>query len=174
MHWALLLAGGCSFVVLASALQNFFIQSSKPPRHVVFLQEATIVFGLVHCFSLLTRRPASDEWAAAGIACYVASISLFLWTLESTRRVPLPRAFVDEPAPRELITSGPYQWVRHPCYLAYMLAWVAAPVANHSLALAVTALLQGGLYAVAARREERQLGELFGDRYAEYRRRTLF
>jgi protein-S-isoprenylcysteine O-methyltransferase Ste14 len=173
MHWALLLAGGCAFVVLVSALQNFFLQSSAPARYVVFFQEMTVAIGLLHCFSLLTRAPVSDAWAAAGILCYVASVSLFLWTIESTRGVALPRAFVDE-LPRDLITSGPFKWLRHPCYVAYALAWVAGPVANHSLTLAVTAILQVVLYVIAARREERRLGAVFGERYAAYRRRTLF
>lgn len=48
------------------------------------------------------------------------------------------------------MTYGPYRWVRHPFYAAFLLA----------------------LNRTAAREERRLLGSPFGPAYAEYLRRT--
>lgn len=84
----------------------------------------------------------------------------------------LPRAFVEDPKPRTLITGGPFRFVRHPFYLAYVLAWLAAPVATWGPVITLFALIQIATFIVAARREERQLEGLFGEGYRAYKART--
>jgi protein-S-isoprenylcysteine O-methyltransferase Ste14 len=71
-----------------------------------------------------------------------------------------------------LVSSGVYQWIRHPLYASLVLAawgaffkglsWTSA-----ALAVAVTLLL-----AATARTEENENLEKFGTAYAEYARRT--
>lgn len=61
-----------------------------------------------------------------------------------------------------------YKWVRHPLYLGFFLAFWAAPemTAGHFLlALGVSAYM-----LIAIRYEERDLTDLFGDDYRNYRR----
>jgi protein-S-isoprenylcysteine O-methyltransferase Ste14 len=59
--------------------------------------------------------------------------------------------------------------IRHPFYLAYSLAWLAAPVATHGPGIFAFALFAIGVYIVAARREERLLEDRFGDGYRNYK-----
>src|SRR6185503_17382657 len=94
-------------------------------------KDISMGFGVTHFGVLLLRGSAGPNWAIAGSALYVSATLLFLSSLEAARRVPLPRTFVDDPLPRALITTGPFAVVRHPFYVAYSLAWLAAPIATH-------------------------------------------
>jgi len=71
-----------------------------------------------------------------------------------------------------LVTGGPYRYVRHPSYLGMLLAFAGwALVFRSAIGLAVMAL---GLPLLARRIEDEEalLASQFGERYAEYRRRT--
>ena len=72
----------------------------------------------------------------------------------------------------ELVSHGPYRYVRHPSYLGGMLGFVGwALVFRSAVGLAAAAL---GLLVLVQRieAEEALLASHFGDRYADYRRRT--
>jgi protein-S-isoprenylcysteine O-methyltransferase Ste14 len=133
------------------------------------MQDVGVAFAVTHFGAILLRGSVSPNWAIAGIAMYVAATLLFLSALEAARRVPMPRTFVDDPLPKALVTSGPFAVIRHPFYLAYSLAWLAAPVATHGPLVTLFALLVIGGYVVAARREERQLEDRFGEAYRTYK-----
>ncbi len=84
-------------------------------------------------------------------------------------QIRLARAGVAEPEDEPLRLDGPHRWVRHPLYLgAYLILWGAAQT-EFGLATAVW----GSLYlAIGTRFEERKLLRLYGDAYADYRRKV--
>jgi protein-S-isoprenylcysteine O-methyltransferase Ste14 len=72
----------------------------------------------------------------------------------------------------ELVTDGPYRWVRHPSYLGLILELLGwALVFRSSLGVLATVL---GLVPLVDRieTEEALLASRFGSRYEDYRRRT--
>jgi protein-S-isoprenylcysteine O-methyltransferase Ste14 len=73
----------------------------------------------------------------------------------------------------QLVTTGPYRFVRHPTYVAFPLVMVALFLlsANWLLGL-VGFFLTVTISLGRAPIEERQLLETFGDRYQEYASRT--
>lgn len=79
--------------------------------------------------------------------------------------LPLPNGRTD------LVTAGPYRWVRHPMYTAVLLGMGGVAVASGSWwsALAWSCLIV--LLAAKASWEERRLDEAFPG-YAAYRDRT--
>jgi protein-S-isoprenylcysteine O-methyltransferase Ste14 len=106
---------------------------------------------------------------AAGLCLLVAGLSFAIWArtgLGSNWGMPMTRRV--EP---ELVTIGPYRWVRHPIYSGILLG-----VVGTALALDLNALLIAAVMAVyflyAARAEERTMGEAFPASYPAYRART--
>jgi len=71
-----------------------------------------------------------------------------------------------------VLDEGAFRWVRHPLYLAGILAFLGLAVSTASLmALAVWALL-AIFYAYISSYEERFLEQRFGGAYREYKART--
>jgi protein-S-isoprenylcysteine O-methyltransferase Ste14 len=173
VEWALAGAGATTLIIFAVALQNFFVQPPTLTRRQRLFQDFSVLLGVTHGFALLLLDSASDLRAGLGIAMYVGALALFLSAIEAARRVPMTRTFVYEPRCSHIIRGGPYRLIRHPIYLSYALAWSAAPVATHSLFLAVTALFMTACYVISAREEERRmaLGSLRAE-YDEWQRRT--
>lgn len=74
---------------------------------------------------------------------------------------------------QQLVTSGVYQWIRHPLYTSLILWAIAQPVllqnyiAGFSGALAVAAI-----WLVRVPAEERMMCERFGAAYIQYMKRT--
>jgi protein-S-isoprenylcysteine O-methyltransferase Ste14 len=102
----------------------------------------------------------------AGAAIWLAGALFALWPLWQLRR-----AFSVEPQARELVTSGPYRFARHPIYAAYVLVncglWLRHPTLPFGTVLAIwfaLLLLRIGY-------EERVLEGAFPE-YAAYRARV--
>jgi protein-S-isoprenylcysteine O-methyltransferase Ste14 len=172
LDWVLVAVALSTAVIIAVALQDFFVDSRTNNPRLRALQDVGVGLAVTHFGVLMLRGSAGPNSAIAGIAMYVAATLLFLSALEAARRVPLPRTLVAEPMPKAVITSGPFALVRHPFYISYALAWLAAPVATHGPLIALTALVAIAVYAFAARREEEQLEQRFGDSYRNYKRGT--
>lgn len=171
LDWVLLAVAAATGVIIAVALQDFFVDSRSNPR-IRALQDVGIAFAVVHFGGILLLGSAGPRWAAAAIVMYVVAALLFLSALESARRLPLPRTLVDDQMPKALITTGPFAFVRHPFYIAYALAWLAAPVATHGPIITLFGVMSVVVYIIAARREERLLEAHFGDAYRAYRSGT--
>jgi methyltransferase len=105
---------------------------------------------LVSCVAevWLLRRPWRPEIAAVALAVLVVALVLRWWVLSTlgdrwtTRVMVLP----DE----QLITEGPYRWLRHPNYLAVVLEIVAIPML-HSAWLTAVVFSIGNLLVLRAR-----------------------
>jgi protein-S-isoprenylcysteine O-methyltransferase Ste14 len=69
----------------------------------------------------------------------------------------------------ELVTAGPYRWVRHPIYTGLLIAFAGSAIARGEWrgVLAVVIVL-AGLWR-KLKLEERWMIETFGDAYLRYR-----
>ena len=166
LEWILAGTGGATLIIFAVALQNFFVQPPTLTRQQRLFQDLSILVGVMHGLALLVLQSAGEVWSVTGITMYGAALALFLSALEAARRVPMTRTFVYTPKCDTILTKGPYRIIRHPIYLSYSLAWLAAPVATHSILLGLTAVLMITCYVISAREEERLLA--VGPRAAEY------
>ena len=93
------------------------------------------------------------------------SLGLFWWAVTETRRDRFAIAF-SQAQPARLVTTGPYQLVRHPYYLSYLLAWVAGALSAQALELCATVLVMALFYRRAISDEE--AGIMSGPLSAEY------
>ena len=71
---------------------------------------------------------------------------------------------------REVTTSGPYRFTRHPLYVGSTIMAIGFVIASHSFAVALVALVYFAVaYTAAIRREEAFLTAAFGDAYPDYK-----
>ena len=106
---------------------------------------------------------------AVGAVLFVCGIALAVWArLHLGRNWGMPMTQRAEP---ELVTSGPYRFVRHPIYSGLLIAMVGTVLVNSLLGLIVVAALVAYFYYCGTV-EERNLAATFPRAYPEYRSRT--
>ena len=127
--------------------------------------------------SLLVLSPRSKDpygpltlaLSVLGLALIVISVLFVLWSFVSLRRSltasPIPKA------DGELITSGPYRFVRHPIYSAILLAALGVVLdAGYWPQLVIATMLYVLLNQKASFEEQLLLDRYPG--YAQYSRKT--
>jgi isoprenylcysteine carboxyl methyltransferase (ICMT) family protein YpbQ len=113
---------------------------------------------------------STDLVGQAGAIVCALGLAFAIWARVSLGRSwGMPMALHDNP---ELVTSGPYRYVRHPIYtgMGAMLIGTSLvfPVAAVPCAITI-------VYTVlAARREERDMQQRFPGAYPDYTRRSKF
>ncbi|HEX4942861.1 MAG TPA: methyltransferase [Usitatibacteraceae bacterium] len=123
-------------------------------------------FGLI---ALVALRVQPARIGPAFMVLMAAGVAVGGWALAANR----PGNFFIRPEPRpggRLVTHGPYAFVRHPMYLAVLLATAAFAVAGDEWQWVAWFALAGVL-AAKARREERGL-VLQHPGYEAYRAKT--
>jgi protein-S-isoprenylcysteine O-methyltransferase Ste14 len=107
--------------------------------------------------------------AAIGALLFACGIALAVWArLHLGRDWGMPMTQRAEP---ELVTSGPYRFVRHPIYSGLLTAMLGTALVNNLLGLIVVAVLVAYFYYCGIV-EERNLAATFPKSYPEYRSRT--
>ena len=89
------------------------------------------------------------------VACAVLSGAVFAWGVATIRCGRLTAAFSDD-IPAELITSGPFRFVRNPFYVSYLLAYLQAVLASQSPWSMLPLLGMWCIYRRAAELEEQK------------------
>ena len=103
----------------------------------------------------------------AGLSLGWAGIGLALWATYTLGRFYRPVVTIHED--HEVVTTGPYRYVRHPIYAGAMVLMVGVGLAlGNWLSLILCALLPLSAYVARIRVEERALEEALGDRYRQY------
>ena len=107
--------------------------------------------------------------AATGIIVVALGLAFAVWArIRLGRNWGTPMSQREDP---ELITSGPYAYVRHPIYSGIILAMVGSSI-GHTVAWALPLVLFGAYFIYSARREEEFMCRQFPQSYPAYMRRT--
>ena len=111
-----------------------------------------------------------NPWlAGTGLALFVSGLALAVWA-----RVYLGRNWgmpMSQKADPELVTTGPYEKVRHPIYSGIILGMVGTAIAVSPYWLIAVAIL-GAYFLYSAVVEERNMARLFPAAYPPYKRAT--
>jgi protein-S-isoprenylcysteine O-methyltransferase Ste14 len=113
-----------------------------------------------------TQWPVTPAVQIVGWTAIASGIALGLWSARYLGRgltpSPLPNGAVD------LVTAGPYRYVRHPMYTAVMLLAAGVAVRSGSWIVVGVTVALVGLFSVKSRWEEQRLTASFPG-YAAYR-----
>jgi protein-S-isoprenylcysteine O-methyltransferase Ste14 len=116
--------------------------------------------------SLVVHSPVLG---AIGAVLFASGVALAVWA-----RIHLGRNWgmpMTEKAEPELITSGPYRFVRHPIYSGLLLGLLGTALVTNLIGLIAVAVL-GGYFYYSASVEEKNLTATFPTAYPAYRART--
>jgi len=128
-------------------------------------------FGLIGLLAWLAL-PAVLAWAIPPEAWLTAvlGVALATWAISANR----PGNFNIRPIPKAgaaLVTQGPYRWIRHPMYTAFLLgAWALARTAVRDEAWLAWYVLTLVLWLKSRYEERWMLAQHPG--YADYRQQT--
>jgi protein-S-isoprenylcysteine O-methyltransferase Ste14 len=153
---------------LASA---FGVKEGRADRRRVRLGgvSALAVILLLRVFrggSLTVHSPALG---VIGVVVFASGIALAIWA-----RVQLGRNWgmpMTEKAEPELVTSGPYRFVRHPIYSGLLMALLGTALVTNLIGLVIVVVL-GGYFYFSASVEEKNLIAAFPTAYPAYRSHT--
>jgi protein-S-isoprenylcysteine O-methyltransferase Ste14 len=102
------------------------------------------------------------------VLCAAGVVLAFLARLYLGRNWGLPVSRKENP---ELVTNGPYCYVRHPIYIGIMLAMLGTAI-GASVFWVVPLILFSGYFVYSARCEEKIMIAQFPEQYPAYMRRT--
>ncbi|NJD20943.1 MAG: isoprenylcysteine carboxylmethyltransferase family protein [Gemmatimonadetes bacterium] len=136
-----------------------------------------VILGSVACAVLLRlldvggTRAEVPALAWGALALLGGGLALRWWAI-----ITLGRLFTMTLAVRrghELVTAGPYRWVRHPAYAGMLLAFAGCGLwMENWLSLAALLVPIGGVVLHRIHVEEAILNDALGDPYRRYRDRT--
>jgi protein-S-isoprenylcysteine O-methyltransferase Ste14 len=104
-----------------------------------------------------------------GVAVFATGIALAIWA-----RIYLGRNWgmpTSQKADPELVTSGPYRFVRHPIYTGILIGVVGTALVTNLIGLIIAGVL-GAYFFYSASVEEKNLTATFPTAYPAYRTHT--
>ncbi|HSC02002.1 MAG TPA: isoprenylcysteine carboxylmethyltransferase family protein [Solirubrobacteraceae bacterium] len=130
---------------------------------------AVAVLVLVRAFRSGSLAIHSPVLGAIGAVVFASGLLLALWArVHLGRNWGMPMTQRAEP---ELVTSGPYRFVRHPIYSGLLLGLVGTALATDLLGLIIAVIL-GAYFYYSASVEEKNLVATFPTAYPAYRTAT--
>ena len=156
-----MLLDAVSTVLSLAILQTFnwavtgHFKSDSMPAGMKLIVVASAVTALALLAFLWTRaQPPAAQ--LAGMAIEVCGLGLFMLCLAATRQVRFRMAF-DDGVPEQLVTTGPYRYIRHPFYTSYLIFWTGFALITFSWLAVPLLLLMTAIYFFAAQGEDRRI-----------------
>jgi protein-S-isoprenylcysteine O-methyltransferase Ste14 len=171
-HVAVIVAAGITWVGFTLAMRLYFRGSRKRSPAKTVLTASAAITTLTQIVAVIVLAPPAPWCAWVGVAGY-ALANLVYWSSLLAHGKARP-AFAFLPVtPQGFTQAGPYRWIRHPIYSAYLLGWLVGPIVTGQPFLLLTVAWMGFLYYRAARQEERQFATSnVADAYTAYRHRS--
>ena len=150
-------------IIYLVLLIAFLVRVEPVDRSVGVKQVLIPLLGGVLPFALLGSSPHPAIWGNP-TALYAVfwtmtlATALTVWGMWTLRR-----SFSITVEARQLVTGGPYRWVRHPIYLGEMLTALAVAIWRFSWLNLGIAVAFVAIQLVRSREEERKLARVFAD-----------
>lgn len=150
-------------------ISAFSAKASTGPRRSGWLPVVLLSFLLLRAFHGESLTIHSPVLKVFGLVVVLLGLGLAVWA-----RVYLGRNWgmpMTQRAEPELVTSGPYRFVRHPIYSGILLATLGTALAVNLFWLIALAAI-GTYFIYSARVEEQNMVQSFPETYPSYRAQT--
>ena len=168
----LFLLGGVFLYFLQAGSRTFYYTDSASEPGATVGQLSFLLTGTIPIWFLGLHQAIPSSNGIAAALLLTLSVTVYEWARQTIwgRRFGLGWG---EQVPDALCATGPYRYIRHPIYLGYQLAFLAALIALPHWSTAAIFLVNAALFTYAALDDERKLAAspLAAD-YAAYRERT--
>lgn len=151
--------------------------SRRGPREIALLIISLTGMGILPFLYVFTGFPQFADYpfrpaqAWLGLVVAIGSLAMFVATHRALGRYW--SVSLDLREDHKLITSGVYQWVRHPMYTAFWLWAVAQALLLPNWVAGLAGIVGfGTLYFLRVGHEERMMLDGFGEEYRAYMART--
>jgi len=153
-----LVAVSLTFLCFSGAMRLYFRAQGPSTVWQRVMKGAVLGSSVALYVAIWSSRSEQSGTRWLAILLLALAQILFWWSIVAHGHMRPAIAFSDEPAPR-VVSWGPYRWIRHPFYTAYLLAWAAAALIALQPGLLVVTGVMGLIYAIAAHSEERAILE---------------
>lgn len=173
LNTPLVLAAGAAANLggFAYSSRVYFDGSHLTPQNLPFAlsyvgASALAIGGMLHKPALNALRQS------ASCGALIASACVFTSAIQATRAHPLTYIFSPD-RPQHLNQSGPYHYVRHPFYAAYLGTFGALALSSNHIVPLLAFAGMASVYTFQARREEAKFGDSsFSQGYKEYKQQA--
>lgn len=145
---------------------------SRLVRSIVFIA-AIVLLSVSNLPSAFLYRPFLRQGPLpffAGAALTIAGLLFTVWAREHLGKNWSRSVTVRQN--HELITSGPYAFVRHPIYTGILTGFLGSAIAEGQMRALIALAMVSAVLWFKLRLEERWMRDTFGDSYAAYSRRV--
>jgi len=139
-------------------------------RICLLLVTALLFFPRTHLSFLAIRFHSSYAVALAGLILTIIGLAFSAWARDVLGRNWSGRVIIQ--VDHQLITAGPYAYVRHPLYTGLLTALTGTTLVSGDLGSLLGLFLVINIFRLKAQREEQLLQAEFGEGYAVYRAHT--
>lgn len=152
-------------LVLIWARLRFFKMQSAATQRVALSNDALVTCHILAVIYFNFQKELTVIELILSSLSYLTALSLFIWSIRTARTLN----FATDTHNSDVIESGPYAIVRHPCYLSYSWIWFSSALLLNHWVVWTTSTALFLSYVVSARLEEKNLlrGHLRG-KYSKY------
>ena len=151
------------------------VESETLPQRLIYVVPLWVGFALLFwrgplLYGDLRLLPSTSAWLMTGLAIEVAGLGVTVWA-----RVVLGKnwsARIATGGNQQLVTDGPYQFMRHPIYAGLFVAFVGTTLAMGTLQGVLGFVFATTGIFIKLWREEVSVRHHFGSLYEDYARRV--
>jgi protein-S-isoprenylcysteine O-methyltransferase Ste14 len=161
-------------VYFVASIRRIQVKRSVPlpslERVCLLLTTALLFFPRTHLSFLATRFHSSRIIALIGLILTILGLAFAAWARDVLGRNWSGRVVIQ--VDHQLITAGPYAYVRHPLYTGLITALAGTALVSGDYGSLLGFFIAVNIFRLKASREEQLLETEFGATYSTYRART--